>query len=147
MLDWLENNKYLGKIIRFWLAGMCCYFVLWGSSAGKNSLIDAVFFLSLVVGCVEMFVATPLINFIEHGESNGPRLSVLQGVARRLKTFLQTLVVMIGIVLTYWLLNQLGQLLLGTGFNLAVEPIIFGLLYTGYFGFWKKSVQHIRKVA
>lgn len=147
MLDWLENNKYIDKIIRFWLAGTCCFFIMWGTYIGKGPIIDALFYLTIAMGCVEMFVTTPLIRFIEHGENLNKNLSILDGVIRRLKIFLKTFLLMVFIVATYWVLNKTGQFLLGTDFKLLVDPILFGILYTLYFHFWRKNIKRVKQIA
>lgn len=144
MLDWLENNKYLGKIIRFWVAGASCLFLLWGSKIGSQSLVDIVFFLSLILGVIEMFVLTPLINHIEKVEK-AKNQSVMAGVGHRLLVFAKTFLIIILLMITYYLFGKIGQGFGFSNFTFPVEPISFGLLYMFYFEGLKNGVNFIRK--
>lgn len=123
------------SFIKFWFSGAVCYFVLWGLGAYISGL-DMMFVLAVALGIITDIMINNLLHHFEPWKGAYDKWMMIP--YRKFWTvFLNA--VYGGVLLTciVWFYNVVNTILVGdveTADRIAipVEPILFGLLYTGF---------------
>lgn len=146
-----EIRKYKGKggkwtipswvkilFVKFWFSGAICYFFLWGLGMYLQNL-DLMVALAIGLGVVTDLMVNGLLKYFEpqkHAYDKWMMVTVRKWWSMFLN-ILYAAVLLFFIVQTYEIINRLitgGVPVEGEGVPvpIAVEPLLFGLLYMGY---------------
>ena len=124
LADWVK-----AILLKWWIAGMVCYFFIWGLSAVSINPWDHLVILGVALGGITHLITNNIFRFIAKQEGAYdrwmmfPKKSLLYLPA----DLVYALVLMALTIMTYNGINlQAGRAVLG------VEPILFGLLTTGW---------------
>ena len=124
LADWVK-----AILLKWWIAGMVCYFFIWGLSAVSINPWDHLVILGVALGGITHLITNNILRFIakQEGAYNRwmmfPKKSLLYLPA----DLVYALILMALTIMTYNGINlQAGRAVLG------VEPILFGLLTTGW---------------
>lgn len=122
-------------LIKFWFSGAVCYFVMWGLGLTISGL-DLIAALAVVLGLVnDLMVNHALRHFEPYA---GAYDKWIMFPFRKFWTvFLNVIyaaVILFFIIQTYTLINVVlvGSVETAESVAVGVEPILFGLLFTGY---------------
>ncbi len=136
--------------IKFWFAGAVCFFFLWGLGNYVTALLDMLFITGAALGMVTDLLTNNVIRFIEKtpGANDKWLLCTKRGVVGFGLNILSAYVVLLCVFLTYNVINYAIVSITGAADTvpLGVEPLLFGLLCTGYdlgLGGMKRMVQGI----
>lgn len=136
-----KKEKIIEALIRWWGAGAVYFFIGWGTGLGSQSdAFDFIFILGVVAGLVTIVVLDPLIYGMLDIERKDGKLynkkyferTIFQNVFVRSAEIIKAIVIVIGVFLTYNLINIALIHLLDvsdTSIPLPGEPITFGIFY------------------
>ena len=122
-------------LIKWWFAGACCFFFLWGLGTVIPNQTDLIFVLAFGLGVVTDYLCNNLLRMLESSDREYDKWilfpwrkwwSIFLNVAF---SFIATFLV----VKTYDLINALiieSKQLDPTSVPLGVEPLLFGVFYT-----------------
>ncbi|MCR5732328.1 MAG: hypothetical protein K6G51_05270 [Sphaerochaetaceae bacterium] len=135
------NRLYIptiSKVIftKFWFAGACCYFFLWGLGLYIPSVLDLVFITAIAMGFVTDILTNNVLRYIEVVSTANNKWMMVKskGMLGLFLNVIYSIFLMACVWLTYYginkavngILNQTDQVPLG------VEPVMFGVFYMGY---------------
>jgi hypothetical protein len=122
--------------IKYWFAGMICYFGFWGLGVYFSSTLDLVVFVGFLTGMVTDLLINSAFLYFESDKKEYHKYIMLPVSSKRLWTLLVN--VIYGIVVTllvsgiYALINliqvKVKDLPEGT-ISLGVEPLLYGLIF------------------
>lgn len=122
-------------LIKFWFSGAVCYFVMWGLGMTISGF-DLIAALAIVLGLVNDLMVN---NALRHFEpfSGAYNKWIMFPVKKFWTVFLNVIyaaVILFFIIQTYTLINTLivGNPETAETVAVGVEPILFGLLFTGF---------------
>lgn len=122
-------------LIKFWFSGAVCYFVMWGLGLTISGL-DLIAALAIILGLVTDLMVN---NVLRHFEpfTGAYNKWIMFPVKKFWTVFLNVIyaaVVLFFIIQTYTLINTLlvGSPETAETVAVGVEPILFGLLFTGF---------------
>ena len=139
----LSDNVKAGAL-RWWLAGMCYFFIGFGTQAGAfTDPLDLIFFLGLVLGLATVFLYNPVVyrmfNIVRKGRISNQsyfKRSGWQNAALNLAEIFKNLLVVFLVYVTYQTLNlmleQIFTLPEGT-VSVPGEPFGFATIYIIYY--------------
>ena len=123
--------------IKWWFAASICFFFLWGLGTYMSSMLDLIFITGIVLGMVTDILTNNALRFFE--PEPGAWSKWLMFYKKRYATFplniLYSFVLMFFVYSFYRIVNVLAIQIQGLDEStivLAVEPILFGLLYMGF---------------
>lgn len=136
------KTDFLGKIpvwvkalfVKWWFAGMVCYFVMFGVQQFMSSdPLDALFITGIVLGIVVEIFVNPLFRFMERDKKEYDPYTMFPFPFKAYWTFFTNILYYIVVVLVMYFsfylgLNELINYIKGTENNIAlgVEPLLFG---------------------
>lgn len=122
-------------LIKFWFSGAVCYFVMWGLGMTVSGL-DLIAVLAVVLGLVNDLMVNHALRHFEPcpGAYNKWMMFPIKKFWTVFLNVLYAAVILFFIIQTYTLINVVLVGDAGTVERVAVgvEPILFGLLFTGY---------------
>ena len=118
--------------IKFWFSGAVCFFIFWGLSLMITNFLDMMVVFGIVLGIVTDIFVNNIFRFIENYPGQNSKWMMFP--KKKFWTFFANIayamVVLLGV---FYLYNAINYMILGPSadgaFFLAVEPIVFGLLY------------------
>ena len=124
LADWVK-----AILIKWWIAGTICYFFIWGLSAVSINPWDHLVILGIALGGITHLITNNILRFIAKKKGAYdrwmmfPKKSLLYLPA----DLIYALALMALTIMTYNGINlQAGRVVLG------VEPLLFGLIVTGW---------------
>ena len=125
--DWIK-----ALFIKFWFNGAVCFFIFWGLSLMITNFLDMMVVFGIVLGIVTDIFVNNIFRFIENYPGQNSKWMMFP--KKKFWTFFANIayamVVLLGV---FYLYNAINYMILGPSadgaFFLAVEPIVFGLLY------------------
>lgn len=136
------KTDFLGKIpvwvkalfIKWWFAGVVCYFVMFGLQSLMNSPTeDAILFTGIVLGLVVEVLVNPLFRYMERGEKEYDNYTMFPFPFKAYWTFFTNVLYYVLVLVCvyfgfYFGLNELINYINGTtgAIPLGVEPLLFG---------------------
>lgn len=123
------------SLIKFWCGGSICYFFLWGLGLYIVGL-DLMVALSIGLGLVTDLLINNMLHYFEPTKGAYDKWMMVT-VRKFWSVFLNIIysgLILYCIVQTYTVINTIlvGPPESGAGAVVAVEPILFGLLYVGF---------------
>lgn len=121
--------------VKFWFSGAICYFFLWGLGTYISGL-DLMFVLAVGLGLSVDLMVNHLLHYFE--PEKGAYDKWMMVTARKFWSIfinvIYSAVVLFCIVRTYNIINTIlvGDISTAQTVAVPVEPILFGLLYTGF---------------
>lgn len=118
--------------IKFWFAGMVCYFVMMGLKIGND--LDRLVLVGAVLGVVVDVLVNPLFRYMESDRREYNAYMMFPFPFRAFWTFFTNLIyyifVLVCVNFCYLGLNELLNLIKGTTevIHLGVEPLLFGVI-------------------
>lgn len=130
LADWVKL-----VLIKWWFAGACCFFILWGLGNYLADFLDTLLVMGVVMGIVTDILTNNALRFFEKekGESNRWIMVTKRGFVSFPLNILYAFVVLLLVFLTYEGVNRLLAAVTGRAdlVFLGVEPIFFGLFWLG----------------
>ncbi len=131
LADWVK-----AVLIKAWMAGIVCYFFVWGLSAYSMHQWDLLLILSLALGAVTNLITNNILRFIAKTPGAYDRFMM---IPRKEIWFLPldllyAALLVFCVNLTYQAVNVLGSRITGNpdSIILGVEPLLFGLFTLGW---------------
>ena len=129
--DWVK-----AILLKAWMAGIVCYFFVWGLSTLSMHQWDLLLILSLALGAVTNLITNNILRFIAKTPGAYDRFMM---VPRKEIWFLPldllyATVLVFCVNLTYQAVNLLGARVTGNADTvfLGVEPLLFGIFTLGW---------------
>ncbi len=121
-------------LIKMWFAGSVCFFIFWGLSAYITARLDLLLVFGIALGIVTDILTNNILRAYARTEHGNDRWMMFP--KKRYATFFLNIfyacVLLLFVETVYSLLNLLILAIDGEGANpLGVEPILFGIIYTG----------------
>ena len=123
--------------IKWWFAGACCFFFLWGLGAVITDQLTLLFVFGFGLGVVTDILTNNFLRFLESSRKEYDKWIVFPW--RKWWTIFLSIAVSYGllflVVKTYDLINIIiinAQGLEPTSVPLGVEPLLFGVIYVAY---------------
>ena len=130
LADWVKL-----LLIKWWFAGACCFFILWGLGTYLADFLDTLFVMGIAMGIVTDILTNNALRFFEKekGESDRWIMVTKRGYLSFPLNILYAFVVLALVFLLYEGLNRLLAAITGKTdvVFLGVEPIFFGLFCLG----------------
>jgi hypothetical protein len=154
------TDQRSAMLIRWWAAGAVYFFIGWGTSVGRQSMIDFVFSLGLWMGLFNILIINPsLRSLFNIGPKKRPQHenTFAQRLSDHLVELLKTIFIVFNVAMLYQVINSTiiaARDLSPDTLPLPGEPIMFGIFYV--FVFWcldlwinkfKKIIASNRKIA
>lgn len=122
-------------LIKFWFSGAVCYFVMWGLGLTISGL-DLIAALAIVLGLVNDLMINHVLRHFEPFKGAYDKW-IMFPFKKFWTVFLNVIyaaVILFFIIQTYTLINTLlvGSAETAETVAVGVEPILFGLLFTGF---------------
>ena len=131
MADWVK-----AILIKAWMAGIVCYFFVWGLSVLSMHQWDLLLVLALALGTVTNLITNNILRFIAKTPGAYDRFMM---IPRKEIWFLPldllyAAVLVFCVNLTYQAVNVLGSRITGNpdAVTLGVEPLLFGIFTMGW---------------
>lgn len=123
-------------LLKAWFAGAVCFFFIWGLGTYVSALLDMLFVTGVALGMVTDLLTNNVIRFIEKTPGGNDKWLVCarKGMAGFGMNILVAFVVLLCVYFTYNVINYVIVSITGVTDTvpLGVEPVLFGLLCTGY---------------
>ena len=130
LADWVKL-----LLIKWWFAGSCCFFILWGLGTYLADFLDTLLVMGIAMGIVTDILTNNALRFFEKekGESNRWIMVTKRGFISFPLNILYAFVVLLLVFLLYEGVNRLLAAMTGQTdvVFLGVEPIFFGLFCLG----------------
>lgn len=127
LTDWAK-----AILIKIWMAGSVCFFILWGTSAYIGAQLDLLFVFGIALGVVTDVLTNNILRYFARTRGGNDRWMMFP--QKQFYTFflniLYAWVLLAGTVLCHNLISLILAAVSGSAL-LGVEPILFGLIYTG----------------
>lgn len=122
-------------LIKFWFSGAVCYFVMWGLGLTISGL-DLIAALAIILGLVNDLMVNNVLRHFEPftGAYNKWMMFTIKKFWTVFLNVIYASVILFFIIQTYTLINTLlvGSPEAAETVAVGVEPILFGLLFTGF---------------
>ena len=121
-------------LIKMWFAGSVCFFIFWGLSAYITAQLDLMLVFGIALGIVTDILTNNILRAYAVTEHSNDKWMMFP--KKRYATFffniIYAIVLLLFVETVYSLLNLLILGIEGEGATpLGVEPILFGVIYTG----------------
>ena len=130
LADWVKL-----LLIKWWFAGSCCFFILWGLGTYLADFLDTLLVMGIAMGIVTDILTNNALRFFEKekGESNRWIMVTKRGFISFPLNILYAFVVLLLVFLLYEGVNRMLAAMTGQTdvVFLGVEPIFFGLFCLG----------------
>ena len=115
--------------IKFWFAGAVCFFIFWGLNL--LDALDQFVIMSIVLGLVSDILTDNILRFIETvpGENTKWMMFPHKKYWTMIANLLYACLLFLSVRILYVALNLLVK---DFGLYIGVEPILFGIFYTGF---------------
>jgi hypothetical protein len=123
-------------LIKWWFAGMVCFFILWGLGAFLTDILTQFVVVGFVLGVVTDLLVNNIFRFFAKEEGEFDRFMMFP--KKQFSTFflniLYAYVLMFFVYTLYTVINAAAVKITGDQEHifLGVEPILFGLFYLGF---------------
>ncbi|MCR5824939.1 MAG: hypothetical protein K6G54_00080 [Oscillospiraceae bacterium] len=121
-------------LIKMWFAGSVCFFIFWGLSAYITARLDLMLVFGIALGVVTDLLTNNILRGSAKTEHGNDRWMMFpkKRYAAFFFNILYAFVLLFCVETVYTLLNLLILAIEGEGARpLGVEPILFGIFYTG----------------
>ncbi|MBQ9648457.1 MAG: hypothetical protein IJV43_08880 [Oscillospiraceae bacterium] len=131
LTDWAK-----AILIKMWFAGSVCFFIFWGLSAHISARLDLLLVFAVALGVVTDVLTNSILRYFAKTPSANDRWMMFP--QKKYITFflniVYAMVLLACVDLFYNLLNLAILAVAGGGdaVPVGVEPILFGVLYTGF---------------
>ena len=123
-------------LLKAWFAGAACFFIFWGLGLYLTNLGDMLLVFGLALGLVTDLLVNNILRFAAAtpGENDGWMMFPKKGMGSFLLNILYGFFLLFCVYTLYQLINSALVSLTGRSDTvpLGVEPILFGLFYTGF---------------
>lgn len=130
LADWVKL-----LLIKWWFAGACCFFILWGLGNYLVDFLDTLLVMGIAMGIVTDILTNNALRFFEKekGEANRWIMVTKRGFVSFPLNILYAFAVLLLVFLLYEGVNRLLAAITGRAdvVFLGVEPILFGLFCLG----------------
>jgi len=125
--DWIK-----AILLKYWFAGVICYFFIWGLSTYRLNQWDLIAILAVALGGVTYLLTKNIYRFIAKKEGDYDRWMMIPGksLAFLPLDILYALVLVLCTIMTYNGINMLLTKPDAATAALGVEPLLFGLFVT-----------------
>ena len=141
-------------LIKWWFAGMVCFFILWGLGAYLGDTITQLVVTAFALGVVTDLLVNNIFRFFakEEGEFDPWMMFPKKQFSSFFLNILYAYIVLVFVYTLYNLINMIASRVTGNTDSIAlgVEPILFGLFYMAFdlgFLFLKRLLFRIIKDA
>ena len=123
-------------LLKAWFAGAACFFIFWGLGLYLTNLGDMLLVFGLALGLVTDLLVNNILRFAAAtpGENDGWMMFPQKGMGSFFLNILYGFFLLFCVYTLYQLINSALVSLTGRSDTvpLGVEPILFGLFYTGF---------------
>lgn len=123
-------------LLKAWFAGATCFFIFWGLGLYLTNLGDMLLVFGLALGLVTDLLVNNILRFAAAtpGENDGWMMFPKKGMGSFFLNILYGFFLLFCVYTLYQLINSALVSLTGRSDTvpLGVEPILFGLFYTGF---------------
>lgn len=123
-------------LLKAWFAGAACFFIFWGLGLYLTNLGDMLLVFGLALGLVTDLLVNNILRFAAAtpGENDGWMMFPKKGMGSFFLNILYGFFLLFCVYTLYQLINSALVSLTGRSDTvpLGVEPILFGLFYTGF---------------
>ena len=123
-------------LLKAWFAGAACFFIFWGLGLYLTNLGDMLLVFGLALGLVTDLLVNNILRFaaVTPGENDGWMMFPKKGMGSFFLNILYGFFLLFCVYTLYQLINSALVSLTGRSDTvpLGVEPILFGLFYTGF---------------
>lgn len=123
-------------LLKAWFAGAACFFIFWGLGLYLTNLGDMLLVFGLALGLVTDLLVNNILRFAAAtpGENDGWMMFPKKGMGSFFLNILYGFFLLFCVYTLYQLINSAFVSLTGRSDTvpLGVEPILFGLFYTGF---------------
>lgn len=123
-------------LLKAWFAGAACFFIFWGLGLYLTNLGDMLLVFGLALGLVTDLLVNNILRFAAAtpGENDGWMMFPKKGMGSFFLNILYGFFLLFCVYTLYQLINSALVSLTGRTDTvpLGVEPILFGLFYTGF---------------
>ena len=123
-------------LLKAWFAGAACFFIFWGLGLYLTNLGDMLVVFGLALGLVTDLLVNNILRFAAAtpGENDGWMMFPKKGMGSFFLNILYGFFLLFCVYTLYQLINSALVSLTGRSDTvpLGVEPILFGLFYTGF---------------
>ncbi len=125
--DWIK-----AILLKYWFAGVICYFFIWGLSTYQLNQWDLIVILAVALGGVTYLLTKNIYRFIARKEGDYDRWMMFSGksLAFLPRDILYALVLVLCTMMTYSGINMLLTKPEATTAAVGVETLLFGLFVT-----------------
>lgn len=128
---WHLSDTLKAILIKMWFAGSVCFFIFWGLSAYIGSRLDLMVVFGIVLGIVTDLLTN---NFLRHAAKTEHANDRFMMFPKRsnpafLLNIIYALILLAAVSMVYNVINLVLYRAAGT--VIGVEPILFGVIYTG----------------
>lgn len=121
--------------IKWWFAGMVCYFVITGLGTVISDDLDRLVLAGVVLGLVVDVIVNPIFRFMESSDKEYNNYIMFPFPIKQFWTFFTNIIYYVGVTVAvmyiYRGLNLLGDVVNGTpngeAIHLGVEPLLYAL--------------------
>ena len=142
LADWLK-----AVLLKAWLAGIVCYFILWGLGPYLGNQMDMLLVLGVAMGFVTDLITNNILRFIAKPEGAYDRFMLFPKRAfwTLPLNLIYAFLLLYLVVMTY---NGVNLILAGPDGKtaLGVEPILFGLFTMGWDMLFLCGKQLLKKI-
>ncbi|MBR4466807.1 MAG: hypothetical protein IKS34_00750, partial [Clostridia bacterium] len=123
-------------LVKWWFAGMVCFFILWGLGAFLNDTLTQLVVVGFALGVVTDLLVNNIFRFLAKEEGEFDRWMMFP--KKQFSSFFLNIVyafVLIFLVFTlYNVINMIAVRITGNADSiwLGVEPILFGVFYMAF---------------
>jgi len=117
--DWIKVI-----LLKWWFAGVVCYFMFWGLNSYLPNHLDKLFVVSIAMGLVTDLLQNTMLSFMEKTPHANDRWQMFP------KTKIISL--LLNILYAFVLVYCVYQTYESAHISFGVEPIFFGILYTAF---------------
>ncbi|MBR0210811.1 MAG: hypothetical protein IJQ46_02470 [Oscillospiraceae bacterium] len=130
LADWAK-----AILVKMWFAGSVCFFVFWGLSAYIGARLDLMVVFGIVLGVVTDVLTNSILRYFAKTPTANDRWMMFP--QKKYYTFplniVYAIVLLLCVDVFYTLLNMALMALFKTSMPpIGVEPILFGIFYTGF---------------
>ena len=126
--DWLK-----AILVKIWFAGSVCFLIFWGLSSYLTARLDLMLVFAIALGVVTDVLTNNLLRYFAKKRGGNDQWMMFPQ-KRYITFFLNILYAGLLLLCVDFLYNLINLVLLAVGVQatLGVEPILFGVFYTGF---------------
>ncbi len=123
-------------LLKAWFAGAACFFIFWGLGLYVTNLLDMMLVFGIALGLVTDLLVNSILRFAAAtpGENDGWMMFPRKGMGAFLLNILYAFLLLFCVYSLYQIINTAIVGITGQADTVpvGVEPVLFGLFYTGF---------------